>query len=69
MKVHIDHDICEGQEKCVLTAPEVFEFHEDEDQSFVKLDEVPLNLRPRVDEAIRLCPRQAISWIGERLDQ
>ena len=69
MKVHIDHDVCEGQEKCVLTAPEVFEFREKEDQSYVKLDEVPGDMTAEVDEAIRLCPRQAISWIGESLDQ
>ena len=65
MKVQIDHDVCEGQQKCVLTAPEVFEFREEEDQSYVKLNEVPPEMKAQVDQAIRLCPRQAISWTDQ----
>jgi ferredoxin len=62
MKVQLDHDLCEGHGKCALAAPEVFEFRESEDQSYVKLDDIPEALREKVDRAIRLCPRQAISW-------
>ena len=63
MKVQVDHDLCEGHGKCAMAAPEVFDFRESEDQSYVKLDEVPAELKEKVDRAIRLCPRQAISWI------
>lgn len=60
MKVTVDHDRCEGHEKCQSIAPEIFEVRADA-YSYVKLDDVPEELRPKVDRAIRLCPRQAIS--------
>ena len=62
MKVTVDHDRCEGHGKCELSAPEVFELRDD-DLSYVKVEEVPEDLREKVDRAIRLCPRQAISWV------
>ena len=60
MKVTVDHDRCEGHGKCEMSAPEVFELRDD-DLSYVKLDEIPESLRDKVERAIRLCPRQAIS--------
>jgi ferredoxin len=64
MRVEVNHDLCEGHGKCQQAAPEVFDFRENEDQSYVKLDDVPEELRPKVDRAIRLCPRQAIAWVN-----
>ena len=61
MKVTVDHDRCEGHGKCVMAAPDVFELRDD-DLSYVKLTDIPERLRDNVDEAIRLCPRQAIEW-------
>lgn len=63
MRVEVNHDLCEGHGKCQQAAPEVFDFHENEDQSYVKVDDVSEELKPKVDRAIRLCPRQAISWV------
>lgn len=63
MRVEVNHDLCEGHGKCQQVAPEVFEFRENEDQSYVKLDDISDELQPKVDRAIRLCPRQAISWV------
>ena len=34
----------------------------EDDQSHVLVDDVGEELRPQVERAIRLCPRQAISW-------
>lgn len=62
MKVQVNHDLCEGHAKCQATAPEVFEFRDD-DLSYVIVDEVSEELKPKVERAIRLCPRQAISWV------
>lgn len=62
MKVAVDHDRCEGHGKCQMSAPEVFEVRDD-DLSYVKLDDVPASLKDKVERAIRLCPRQAISWL------
>jgi ferredoxin len=64
MKVEVDHDRCEGHEKCQSIAPEVFEVRADA-YSYVKLDDVPESFRAQVERAVRLCPRQAISVRGE----
>ncbi|MCC6958258.1 MAG: ferredoxin [Dehalococcoidia bacterium] len=61
MKVVVNPDMCEGHGKCELTAPEVFKLGPD-DVSVVLVDDVPDSLKDKVDRAIRLCPRQAISW-------
>lgn len=64
MKVLVNSDMCEGHAKCQMTAPEVFEVRDD-DLSHVLLDDVPPALSDKVDRAIRLCPRQAISWVPQ----
>ena len=62
MKVEVSHDRCEGHGKCQMAAPEVFELRDD-DLSYVLIDDVPEGLRAKVEQAIRLCPRQAIDWV------
>jgi ferredoxin len=64
MKVIVDYDRCEGHGRCVLTAPEVFALRED-DQSHVLIEHPGAELRPKIEQAVRLCPRQAISLIEE----
>ncbi|MFN8618938.1 MAG: ferredoxin [Dehalococcoidia bacterium] len=61
MKVVVNSDMCEGHAKCQQAAPEVFKLGPD-DVSVVLIDDVPESLKDKVDRAIRLCPRQAISW-------
>jgi ferredoxin len=61
MRVVVDHDLCEGHARCQQTAPDVFEVRDD-DRSYVLADDVPEDQRANVEQAIRLCPRQAISW-------
>ena len=63
MKVRVSQDLCEGHGKCEKTAPEVFKLGDD-DLSVVLVDEVPAGLHEKVERAIRLCPRQAISIVG-----
>ena len=62
MKVQVNHDKCEGHGKCQQAAPEVFELRDD-DLSYVLVDDVSEELKAKVERAIRLCPRQAISWV------
>jgi ferredoxin len=64
MKVVVNHDLCEGHARCQENAPEVFEVRDD-DRSYVLVDDVDEDLREKVERAIRLCPRQAISWAEE----
>jgi ferredoxin len=61
VKVVVNSDMCEGHAKCQQAAPEVFKLGPD-DVSVVLIDDVPDSLKEKVDRAIRLCPRQAISW-------
>ncbi len=60
-RVEVDQLACEGHARCLETAPEVFRL--DDEVSQVILDPVSPELEEQVEEAIRLCPRQAIRWI------
>ena len=60
MRVVVDFDLCESNAVCMAVAPEVFEVRDD-DFLYI-LDETPdESLRPKVEEAVRRCPKQAIS--------
>lgn len=59
-KVVVNWDLCESNALCMGVAPEVFEVRDD-DMLYV-LDEEPGDeLRAQVDQAVLLCPKQAIS--------
>ncbi len=64
MKVVVDHDKCEGNARCVLAAPTVFALHDD-DQAYVLIEHPGDDLRPKVEQAARVCPRQAITLVDE----
>lgn len=68
MKVVVDHDLCEGHARCQEAAPDVFEVRDD-DRSYVLVDDVPEEQRQNVEQAIRLCPRQAIAWAKDTASQ
>lgn len=55
---------CEGHNRCVDTAPEVFAASED-DRSVVLLDPIPEEYRAKVERAVRLCPRQALELVND----
>lgn len=67
MRVVVDYDLCEGHGQCAIAAPEVFAVGDD-DRSHVLVAEVGDELRPKVEHAIRRCPRQAIAWAAEQPD-
>jgi ferredoxin len=46
------------------TCPEVFRVEED-DTLTVLIERPPASLRKKVEEAVRLCPRQAISIVED----
>lgn len=64
MQVRIDPDRCEGHGRCQVNAPEVFRL-DAEGYGQVHLEDVPEDLRPKVERAIRVCPRQAIAWVTD----
>jgi ferredoxin len=64
MKVVVDFDLCESNAVCMSVCPEVFKV-DDDDMLHILIEKPPDSLRKKVEEAVRLCPRQAIS-IQER---
>ena len=62
MRVEVDWDLCESNALCMAAAPEVFEVRDD-DLLYV-LDEEPGEaLRAKVEQAVRSCPKAALSII------
>lgn len=60
MKVSVDYDLCESNAVCMGIAPEVFEVRDD-DILYILQENPPESLRARVEEAVRRCPRQALT--------
>jgi ferredoxin len=59
MRVVVDFDLCESNAICMGIAPEVFEVRDD-DFLYVLQENPPEELRPRIEQAVRSCPKQAI---------
>ena len=67
MRVIIDRDLCESNGVCEGLAPEVFQI--DDDDVLQLLQERPdESLRARVQDAVRSCPKQALSLEDEEPD-
>jgi ferredoxin len=60
MRVVVDPQLCETNSICMGLAPEVFEVGED-DTVTVLLESPPESMRKDVENAVRLCPRSAIT--------
>ena len=60
MKVVVDMSVCESNALCMAAAPEVFEVRDD-DFLYILDEHPPEELRAKVEEAVRRCPKQAIS--------
>ena len=60
MRIVVDYDLCESNAICMGIAPEVFEVRDDD--FLYLLTETPgEELRDKIEEAVRRCPKQAIS--------
>lgn len=60
MRIVVDFDLCESNALCMGVAPEVFEVRDD-DCLYVLNERPDDELRSKVDAAVRVCPKQAIS--------
>jgi ferredoxin len=63
MKIVVDRDRCEANQVCMRVAPEAFLVDEG-DRLHVLVEEVGPGLREKVERAVKLCPRQALSLVG-----
>lgn len=59
MRVVVDFDLCESNALCMDAAPEVFEVRDD-DFLYVLQENPSEELRGKVEQAARVCPKQAI---------
>jgi len=63
MRVVVDFNVCESNALCMGVAPEVFEVRDD-DFLYLLDENPPEELRAKVEEAARICPKQAITIEG-----
>jgi ferredoxin len=60
MRVVVDFDLCESNQVCMEVCPDVFKVDEN-DELHILIEHPGENLRAKIEEAVRLCPRQALS--------
>lgn len=60
MRVKVDYDVCESNAVCMGLVPEVFEVRDD-DFLYILDENPPESLRSRLEEAVRSCPKAAIT--------
>ena len=60
MRIEVDWDLCESNGVCMGVVPEVFQLGDDDMLSVLQPEVTPEN-ESLVREAVRQCPRQAIS--------
>ena len=64
MRIVVDYTLCESNAVCMRLVPEVFEVRDD-DRLSLKTERPPAALRARVEEAVRRCPKQALSVVDD----
>jgi ferredoxin len=68
MKVLVDWGLCDGHGVCASEAPEVFEL-DDDDNLLLLREEVSGDLLPKVEAAVRACPKRALTLEVAPVDQ
>jgi ferredoxin len=63
MRVEVDWDACESNALCMAAAPEVFEVRDDDFLYLLIEGDIPDELRAKVEEAVRVCPKQALKLV------
>jgi ferredoxin len=63
VRVIVNYDLCESNALCMGVAPQVFEVRDD-DFLYLLDENPPEDLREKIEEAVRICPKQAISIEG-----
>ncbi|MBD5655210.1 MAG: ferredoxin [Candidatus Eremiobacteraeota bacterium] len=63
MRVVVDMTMCVGNGLCAIAAPEVFQLEDDGSLTILQ-EHPPEELRGKVEDAVSLCPAQAIEIEG-----
>ena len=61
-KINVDWGLCESNGVCMGIIPEVFQLEDDDTLTVLQEDVTPEN-EAQVRDAVRQCPRQAISIV------
>jgi ferredoxin len=64
MRIVVDFNQCESNALCVASAPEVFQL-DDNDELQILMENPSEELREKVEQAVRTCPKQAISIVED----
>jgi ferredoxin len=64
LRIVVDYTLCEANAVCMKIAPEVFQVGED-DKLTVLVELPPPELHAKVENAVRRCPRRALSLVEE----
>jgi ferredoxin len=64
VRVEVNFDLCESNAVCMEILPEVFEVRDD-GFLYVLQENPDPSLRPQLEEAVRRCPKAAISIVEE----
>jgi ferredoxin len=62
MKLIVDYVRCEANQVCMQKVPEVF-LVDEQDQLHLLQEEIAPALLPRMEQAVRCCPRQALQLV------
>ena len=58
---------CQGYANCLIEAPELWDFDEDENRALLRQEHVhDESLRGKAEGSARCCPAQAIQIVGDR---
>lgn len=60
-RLHLDIDKCQGYANCLIEAPALWDFDDDDDRAVLLISEPDDALRDRAEASARCCPAQAIS--------
>ena len=66
MHVEVNWDACESNALCMAAAPEVFEVRDDDFLYVLIEGELPEELLDKVREAVRVCPKQALTLVEDQ---
>lgn len=64
MRITVDREQCEGNEDCILAAPDVFALGDD-GVVRVLVDDVPADREAHVREAVNACPKAALALYAD----
>ncbi|HYI45695.1 MAG TPA: ferredoxin [Actinomycetota bacterium] len=65
MRVVVDYDQCESNGKCEEILPQVFQVAEEDDRLRLLQERPGEELRAQVEEAVKRCPKMALSLEDE----